>query len=239
MVAYAESLEAIASAGNKGAESARNVADSITKLAQSVGLAPAAPVVDAVTDTAAFVFGEIAKVRAAKSLDEAVARSGPAIRRIGDLVSQQVTGARRALDISIAAQKADLKVSPAGQIFRRDQEVAAAEVAFQSSLAQTLQSDIANTAKIKQLQNQLAIFASARAGFKPSVDIYQTRLVTIVKREGAARQLLRSARSTLASWGAAHEELVTALRTRRSVTLTSLLAAVEEARAIIKKWEDL
>ena len=63
---YAESIEAIAGAGNKGGESARGVADSVATLAGTLGLTLGAPTAVA-ANTGAFVYEQIARIRAARS----------------------------------------------------------------------------------------------------------------------------------------------------------------------------
>ena len=70
MVAYAQSIEQIVDAGNKGAESARQVAESVKRLVDAVKVdaitGASAKVVELSTDTIAFVYGEYAKHIATK-----------------------------------------------------------------------------------------------------------------------------------------------------------------------------
>lgn len=239
MVKYAESLEAISDAGNKGAESAGKLANSLEELAAGIGLKPAGPIVGVTAETLAFIYGQIAKVRAAKSLATALDTSGPVIQQIGELVAKQVGSAGNALRISIAAQRQFLISSSEGSVVARDQDIAKIEALLLNELGTELQKTSPNEVRIKQIRTQLETYAGARKSFKPLVETYQSRLADIETRGKNATRLLGSARSTLQSWSDAHADLVTAIRTRRPVTLTSLLAAVKEARAIIQKWEDL
>ena len=74
MVAYAQSIEQIVDAGNKGAESAKQVADSVKNLVDAVKVdaltGASATVFQLSADTVAFVYGEYSKHVAAQSLEE-------------------------------------------------------------------------------------------------------------------------------------------------------------------------
>ena len=98
MVAYAQSIEQIVDAGNRGAESARQVGDSVKRLVDTVKVdaktAASAKVVALSIDTVAFVYGEYAKHIAAKSLEEALDKFGPSMVAISALVKAQVADAR-------------------------------------------------------------------------------------------------------------------------------------------------
>ena len=108
MVAYAQSVEQIVDAGNKGAESARQVADSVKRLVDGVTVNTIAgaggTLVKLSTDTFSFVYGEFAKHNAAKSLDEALAKSAPSMVKISALVKAQVADVRTLFVEQIEAQ---------------------------------------------------------------------------------------------------------------------------------------
>jgi hypothetical protein len=86
MVAHAQSIEQIVDAGNRGAASARQVADSVKTLVDTVkvdALTGASGTVFALSaDTVAFVYGEYSKHVSAKSLEEALDKFGPSIVKI-------------------------------------------------------------------------------------------------------------------------------------------------------------
>jgi hypothetical protein len=113
MVAYAQSIEQIVDAGNKGAESAKQVAESVRSLVDAVKVdaktGAAAKVVELSTQTFAFVYGEYAKFLAAKSLEEALDRVGPSIARVSTLVQAQIADADRLFAEQIGAQALELK----------------------------------------------------------------------------------------------------------------------------------
>ena len=118
MVAHARSIEQIVDAGNAGAESAKQVADSVKKLVDAVK-------VDAITgasaqlfqlsaDAVAFVYGEYTKHVAAKSLEEALDRFGPSMAKINTLVQEQIADARRLFVEQIEAQIQQLDAGGSG-----------------------------------------------------------------------------------------------------------------------------
>lgn len=118
MVAHAQSIEQIVAAGNKGAESARQVADSVKTLADAVKVdavtGAGVEVVKLATDTVAFVYGEYSKHVAAKSLQEALDRFAPSMAKITTLVQAQVADARRLFVEQIEAQVLELSSGASG-----------------------------------------------------------------------------------------------------------------------------
>jgi hypothetical protein len=108
MVAHAQSIEQIVDAGNKGAASARQVADSVKNLVDAVkvdALTGASATAFALSaDTVAFVYGEYSKHVSAKSLEEALEKFGPSIAKITTLIQAQVADAQRLFDEQIEAQ---------------------------------------------------------------------------------------------------------------------------------------
>jgi len=136
MVAHAQSIEQIVDAGNKGAESAKQVADAVKKLVDAVKVdaitGASATLVQLSTDTVAFVYGEYSKYVAAKSLEEALDRFGPAMEKITALVQEQIADARRLFVEQIEAQVQQLGAGGSGYgdwIKRKDELSKKQEVA--------------------------------------------------------------------------------------------------------------
>jgi len=83
LVRYADALNAIVQAGRTGANSMGKLADSLTGLATAAGVVlPASGVVSVATDAAKMIYQEIANVRAARSLKNAMGDAQGAIDRI-------------------------------------------------------------------------------------------------------------------------------------------------------------
>ena len=113
MVRYAQSIEQIVDGGNKGAESAKQVADSVIGLVETVKVdamsGAAGKVLELSMQTAAFAYGEYAKWIAAKSLEEALDLVGPSVAKVSILVQAQIADAKRLFVQQSEAQILELK----------------------------------------------------------------------------------------------------------------------------------
>lgn len=250
MVAHAQSIERIVDAGNTGAQSARQVADSVKKLVDAVKVnaltGASAKVVELSADTAAFVYGEYSKYVAAKSLQEALDGFGPSIARITQLVEAQIADAQRLFDEQIEAQ-VQLLQTPAlgpedtdrrfgGWIKRRGELDETAEQATQL-LVHGIGSN--NTKEIARSKAMIADIETGRKVIEPRMAEYEEKLQAIRQREKLGRSVIGAAQNAVAAWGIAHQQLVNAVRQRRPVSVESLTAAVVELRTLIQRWREL
>jgi hypothetical protein len=246
MVAHAQSIEQIVDAGNKGAESAKQVADSVKKLADTVGVDAAsgasAKLVQLSTDTLAFVYGEYAKHVAARSLEEALDKFGPSMAKISGLVQAQVADARRLFDEQIEAQVQQLDAGGSGYgdwIKKRKELNGKQNTAMTQLLALTPPPSSADQAKIDTVKATLAQLELAQQQIAPHLDEYNEKLKAIRQREKAGLSILGAAENAVAAWGIAHQQLVQAVKERKPVNVDSLVAAVVEVRTLSQRWREL
>jgi hypothetical protein len=245
MVAYAQSIEQIVDSGNRGAESARQVADSVKRLVETVKVdattGASAKAVQLSTDTVAFVYGEYAKNVAAKSLEEALDKFGPSMVKISALVQAQVADARRLFVEQIRAQVDELDAgSGYGDWIKRNDDLSAKQKnATEQLLALTGPGSAGDPAKVNALKATLAQLELVRQQVAPHVEEYNQRIKAIRQREKAGLSIIGAAENALATWGATHQQLAKAVKERKSVNVDSLVAAVAEVRTLSQRWREL
>jgi hypothetical protein len=250
MVAHAQSIEQIVDAGNKGAESAKQVADSVKNLVDAVKVdaltSASATVLQLSADTVAFVYGEYSKHVSARSLEEALEKFGPSIAKITTLVQAQIADARRLFVEQIEAQVQLLQTQAQtsedasrrfGDWIKRHGEldVTAAQA------TQLLIRGIKNN-KPDDIAKAKVMIADVETGQKmiaPRLAEYEAKIQPIRQREKAGRSILGTAENAVAAWGVAHQQLVKAVKERKPVSVESLTAAVAEVRTLIQRWREL
>lgn len=229
LLAYAESLDAIVAAGKSGAESAGSIADSIKGLAGAAGVAiPGSPEMLAVaTDTAKFLYAQIANVRAAKQLSKALTEAQPAVEKIAEVMRKDL------MDL-------DKIVQGANQII----QTAASTEMSASGLQDQRKSLREEMKKVSDLSSQTNREAYARLSpLMAEVDaryaVYEAKLAASTKRVRASRQLINAADLALDSWTAGHAQLAVAARNKTTVSTTALLDAAVELRDLVKRIREL
>lgn len=245
MVAYAKSIEEIVDAGNRGAESARDVADSVKRLLDTVSIDPttgaAAAVAGVATDSGAFVFGEYAKHIAAQSLEEALVKFGPLMAQISSLIEAQVADARLLFVQEIRTQVVHLSVGKVygDWIAQNDELVELQKKATQKLLALSSAGPARQPAKINELKAQLAQLDLVHRQIAPHMEEYNEKLEAIRRREKAGMSIIGAAENALATWGATQSQLATAVKERKPINVDSLIAAVAEVRTLTQRWREL
>ncbi|NJD05379.1 MAG: hypothetical protein FIA97_02635 [Methylococcaceae bacterium] len=243
MVGYAQSVEQIVDAGNNGAESARRVADSVKQLADAVKVDPTTwaggEAAKLSVDTLAFVYGEYSKFSAAKSLEEALDRSGPAMAKINGLVQAQVADAKRLFIEQIAAQAQELQSGGSGYgdwLKRKRENDAQTQIAVAALTKSLSAGDPENIARSKA---RIANTEAARAQIAPRVAEYESKFEQIRLRNNAGLSILGAAETAVATWGSTHQDLVYAIKHRQTVSVDSLILAVNEIRSLTQRWREL
>jgi hypothetical protein len=250
MVAFAQSIEQIVDAGNKGAESAKQVADSVKNLVDTVKVdaltGASATVVELSADTVAFVYGEYNKYVAAKSLEEALEKSGPSMAKITALVQAQIADARRLFVEQIEAQVQLLQTpaqtpDDAGRRFgnwikRHGQLDETSEQATQL-LVRGIKNNTPN--EITKAKAMIADVETGQKMIAPRLAEYEAKIHVIRQREKAGRSILGTAENAVAAWGEAYQQLAIAVKERKSVSMESLTAAVVEIRTLTQRWREL
>ena len=228
LLAYTEAVTDIARSGAEGSATARSLADAVTGLATGVGIVlPPAGAVATITDVAAFVYGQIAVVRAAKSLDQALQSAQPAVDRVATVLSQDL---QASLDILHAA--------------RRLQATALAlKYNDESSHLKTLAKErkdlyAKGTLKVVDEQRLLqigALFEGTREWREPMEKAQAAMDVSYHLRV----QLINATQAAVAEWATAHRSVAAAVREKRTVNVEALVQATLEAKELVRRLRAL
>jgi hypothetical protein len=246
MVSYAESIESIVDAGNKGVESAEAVAGAVQRLANAIVMDPVTGATketfDTATTTVSFIYGEIAKARAAESLEKAISEIGPAVVGLNQLVQLQLKEARRLFVLSVGLERDELRTGEAfGQWLKMDRQLSQRERVL---LAQLTDLDTAETRPARapsrdEISKQMKNIESDRKYLAPKLAQFQELNSALTRRDRAGLALLAASETALRAWAAAHDKLVRAVAERKPVTMESLNSAVVEIQKLIQRWREL
>jgi hypothetical protein len=224
-VQYARSIQAVIDAGNSGAQSARAIADSVSRLAGAVGIVPGAQAVGTATDVAAFVYAQVARVRAARTLEEALDHADPAVQRIAALIDDNLAQLEGQLADATLAYWIIETSSLNNAIFYRDQLVEERDAIYSQAGAGLSQ---------QETQRLLTIDAELEAT-REWHDPLQARLEASNRRQSDASELLALCRRAVREWAGAHTEMASALRERRVPSIENLTEMATEIRDLIRK----
>jgi hypothetical protein len=227
---YARSVEELTNAGNHGAESAQQLSQSVLALAGAVGFVPGAAVAGTVVDTFARLYGEVANIRASRSLAASLAAADPIMQGIAGTVSGQVDEAEGIFNQLISQQRRQIN-SAFDHISNLDAELQRQEIEIVGSASQGSGGSA--------LQANLTRLRDARALLAPRVAERQAALDAVAARERAGRNLFVATRTALHNWGESHSRLVKAVQERRPVSFQSILAASQDVRSLIQRWREL
>lgn len=235
---YAHSITAIADAGNKGAESAQKLADAATGLAQTLGaanLAASAGTTLAI-DTFKFLNEQIARARAAKSLEAALAEMQPAIARIAELLAADLTALDEAMHIAIVAQQDKLASDNQAELSYRKRLVAVRQSlmgkAANELADETSPTKITIADELKRTDELLALAESWRAG-------YDAQQAAIAERGRLGTEMIGTTRDALGDWASAHAKLLGALRTKQTPNVSDLVDAAKRIQDLVARYRQL
>ncbi|MBV9883327.1 MAG: hypothetical protein JO276_09990 [Sphingomonadaceae bacterium] len=229
MADYAQSVEDLTNAGNHGADSARQLSQSVLSLAGAVGIAPGAAVAGAAVDTFALLNSAVANIRASRSLTASLAAADPLMQDIAVRVKRQVDAAEHMFNVLISQQRVEIDAAY-GRVRNIDDELRRQEI--DAAANATGSGDSALQANLTRLRD-------ARALMAPRVAEYQAAVETVATRERAGRNLFLATRTALQSWADSHSRLVRAVQERRPVSFQSLMAASQDVRDLVQRWRDL
>lgn len=229
LLGYSRALASVVASGQQGAQAARNVADAVTGLATAVGVAlPPAATVGTVTDSAAFVYGQIAAVRASRALGEALHNATPAVDEIATIMAKDLDAAQKIFD----AANMQAKI---GLVLQYNTETAYLKGLLDERQAIYLKPPPQSAKDEERLLQIDRLVEATRAWRDPK----EAREREIVARRKAGDQLFTAARSSLAAWSLAHRDLAYAVESGRKVDVTALVASIEEMRELIKRIQAL
>ncbi|MBI5503654.1 MAG: hypothetical protein HY899_02560 [Deltaproteobacteria bacterium] len=227
---YSASLAAIVDAGNHGKESATKLADAIKGLAQTAGIAvPAAGAVPIVVDAATMIYGQIAVVRGAHSLEEALDASQPAIAQIGTVIAKDLRDARDIWLSAGAEVRAKIQTDQQIGLAFREELIAARDRLYAKSFEDL------TAEQRRQLAEVDGQIAATDRWYVPMT----TELQRADERFQAGTRLLATGADAVTTWARAHEQLIDAVKTRRPVTAQSVALAAVQVRDLARRIQEL
>ncbi|HUT46921.1 MAG TPA: hypothetical protein VMX36_11595 [Sedimentisphaerales bacterium] len=228
IAAYSDSLEAITSSGNQGAQAAGELADSIQEFANTVGIViPGSPAaIKVANDSIKLLAKYIANTRAAKSLTDAMVQAQPAVEQIVKLTVEDLEDID---DIFRAANKL-VEIN-----FKKSY---ATRISYRKALEDFVQkADIAdaNDAVLKRRAQLNELLDSTNSWYSE----YQQGLEQNQRRLRLGRALIKTAQDSIQQWVIAHKQVVNALKNRRPVSTESLLEAVVEIQYLLERIREI
>ena len=228
LVAYAQALAEIAKAGKDGGDTARSLASALTQLAGGVGIAlPPAGAVATLTDTAAFVYAQVAAVRASRSLEEALAQAQPAVNEIAARFGKD-------LDASLVLVQAAHELQRNALAAKYNDEMAFL-VSLDRERRKLYGQGRLSREDEKRLKEIGELYESTRGWREPM----QAEFAQLDRRYQAERDVIVATRAAVSEWAAAHRGLAAAVRDGRAVNVEGLLQATLEARELVRRLRAL
>ncbi len=241
LVAYADSLAAIAEAGNKGAEDARSLAGSVDKLLSAVGSTAVVP--GTAVEIGAAAYGAIAKIRATKALKDALGIANPVVQDIGKILGKDLEKLadlmkREELQADVEnAVKRSYETRLSASLSYRDALIARRK-ADQMSIAASVAAPAASTEatdlpiRRQRLLETEELLEATEAWYAPMVK----DLDDVERRFTAQRSLVEKTRKAVSQWMETHHGLTTTVAEGSAQVNTRLLLDTAfEIRGILEK----
>jgi len=238
LIAYASSLQAIVDSGSAGAESAKALADAVTKLASAANIVQpgAGPAVDVASQTAVFVYEQIAKIRAAASLEAALTEAQPAIERVAQAMSKDMKALDDLVRLASKAQVDAVKIENQARLSYRARLIQSREVLMKRMTNALDQNEkVTQLADAAELKRADELLQAADVWYLP----LDTQLKEIADREKVARQLIAESQVALQDWAVAHGQVLSAVRTKRPPSVAELSEAAQRIRDLVQKYRNL
>lgn len=214
--AYAHDLRHAAERGT----SPSALADSLTSLAAAVGITPGPA--GAAGRLAAYILTQIDRVRAARTLAEAVERAAPIIDTLAGQLALDADDLRRL----VAAAEQDARLT---WLEHPERQSAASFLASVHARRDALLSLEFSSLTPAQRDELLELARLAQAAADPDTDRQLERLADAAAR---ARALIDASQNAVLAWSAAHRDLAEALAQSRPIDTAQLTAAILELRRL-------
>ena len=230
MVDYSESLQSIVSASRQGAQSVGTLADGVTQLAGSAGIVvPGSAAVGVGVDTSKNIYREIAVMRAAKSLEEALERSRRPVDEIARKIGQDIADLKVIFQAASDSITGDLEIDHQKGINFRNQLIKRRKALYAIGSAGLTEADKLELTELDRL------IVSTNTWYLP----LQAKLNEVRTRLSAGEALIATTSDTVSQWGLTYNNLVLALKDRRPVSIQSLTRATVDIRDLIKRIREL
>lgn len=232
VVQYADGLAAIVKSTQDARAQAKALGNKLETLAAAAGVVnPAIGASVAVgIDVASFIYGQIAIVRGANSLQEAMDAAQPAIDKLAEIITKdsenlkEVVLSTASLRRTAIQQAGGAKASSfAREIEARRDEARAAFARDPSSARRDDLLAIDRLAATAQAENQQ----------------FQDQVARAREMAGTSAELIQAMRDGVSRWTAAHRQVAQALKDRQSVSVESLTDAAVEVRDLAQRLRAL
>lgn len=243
LVRYAASLEAIAAAGNEGAESVEKLGGAVDSLIKTVGVTPAG----AAAGEAAGILKEVVKVgyaeyakrRAVDSLQASVSATGPIMTEVVSTIDSDLVQVRKALEAATRTQLGDLEVAFEAVTDDRMSARSRLNNSLRFWILVTddeLTKDVPRLTKVKERNELIKQISQRLDALQPDREQYVHARDAIRTRHKRALGLIQATSEGLAAWAKSHADLADALATDTRVDLASLVAATSRILDLVKQW---
>lgn len=229
---YADGLVAIVRAAQDARAQAASLGDKLEVLAAAAGVVnPAAGASIAVgIDAASFIYGQIALVRGAASLHEAMHQAQPVIDRIAEIISRDSDNLREIVESAASLRRQAIATSGG-----------AGAASFLRDIQQRREQARRNFAADPSVTHRDALLAAdqlvttARAEY----DRFEAQIGRSRAMADASLELIGAMRDGLSRWTAAHRQMARALKDRQPVSVDSLADAAVEVRDLVQRLRAL
>lgn len=225
LASYAEALGGIVKAGKEGGAAAQQLADAGLELASGVGV-PLPAVAGPLIKLATTVYDQIAKARAAKSLEESLDRMQPAVDAISKLIVSQLNDAEVVLIAANKLETQGLRLTFSDDIgyeLRLEKE--------RKSLYMPAPLSAATSKQLEQIDRAEQIVKARLAPMRQELAESAIRL-------RLSTQLIDGAKVAVIEWAGAHRQMLIAVRESRGVDPQALIVAIEELHRLLIKVKE-
>lgn len=238
LVAYASSLQAIVDSGKKGGESAKKLADAATTLTGALGAANllAGAGGTLLADTFTYAYGQIAKARAAKSLEAALVEIQPAIERLATVLAADLKNSDEIVTLALRAERDALAEDNQRELGYRKQ-LTATRGTLMSSVAADLQAG-KKAAEISQADDLTRVSDLLAKSDAWNTD-YEAKQAAIAARGRAAHELIAAAAHALPDWAAAHAKMLAAVSAKHTPNVAELTDVATRLRDLVDRYRKL
>ena len=242
IVGYTGSLEEITNSGKEGKESAIALGNSVENLLKTIGVVPGAQIAGVAKETIAFIYDEVAKVKAQNALDESIRKTGPIMEKIVEIIEKDYLAMKNSFEIAINAQMAELNrnnesVRAKGQRY----EFRTLRKCRNKALLEELKRPDSqrHSQKIKDLAQDISIIDKRLSFLNPEWEVYRENLQDLQKRRRVGLRLIQASSKALVSWKNTHAKLANAVKKKKTPSVHEVVAAAADIQSLIKKWGEL
>lgn len=227
---YAGAIQSVVEAAGETRQRIAALADGISGLAGAAGIVlPPAGIVAVTTEAAGIVLEQINRIRAANSLEEAMAPAQEAVDYICGRIAADLRTTDEIVQLLEADARSRLQLRWGDEQAYRARIEEARRAIFPLGPAAL---EAANQARLRELDDLLAATDGRDAR-------YQEEWRAVEQRAGSIRQVIAAAASSVEAWPSAHAQLRAAVASGRSLNVAAAMNAVVEIRNLVERMRDL